>query len=96
VTVQKALIALADALDSHGQMPDWQGWLNLVADMASVLPFSHACNGRHDPVEDPHWMALPWRADRQGDWLRYYYYYCPTHRATWSCGYSVRILERSA
>ena len=92
VAAQQALDALAHALAAHGQQPATrQGWLDLVADMASVLPFSDACPGEH-AVDDPSWLAAPWKVDREGEWLRCQYH-CPTHRTAWSCGYSVATLE---
>jgi hypothetical protein len=94
VAAQKALDALAQALMHRGKQPTTrQAWLALVADMASVLPFSDACPDRHGST-DLHWTAAPWKVDRDpdGDWL-HCRYYCPTHDKTWTCGWSLRTLD---
>ncbi len=64
------------------------GWLDMVTDMASVLPYSDACPEDHTDdgergIVPPHAVHID-----QERWLTGRYY-CPVHERLWTCGYAV-------
>jgi hypothetical protein len=97
MAAQKALNDLAHALDARQRDGDYEhgsrrNWIEIPADMASVLSFSDACPVIHNDDTTVEWIRQPFRIERRGTSLQCHYY-CPAHLRQWTCHYSTWILE---